>query len=70
MSSVSRSIAEQVVEGKFRSDKPIRSYRYENIFDGGETFKIVFKGQERFDPNCIAGHNITLWWTLAGGLTK
>ena len=71
MGTVNRSIAEQIAKGAFKGDRPVKIVRYLNIFDRGEAFGVVHKGENlmRYEEGgaCI---NPQVWWTKDGGRTE
>ena len=66
MSSVSRAIADKVVErnGRYSTDPLcIGVIEYANIFDGGLTYKLVYKGQDiEYVQSTIACQSSRVYW--------
>jgi len=47
MSTVSKSIADRIIAGEFDTDQPLITeiIQYNNIFDGGLAYKLIYDGQ-------------------------
>lgn len=70
MSSINREIAAAIIAGKYDDDKPSKIVTYNNMFDGGLTFAVVFERdcQNKYEqsPACS---NVSVVWTKAKGYT-
>jgi len=70
MGTISKDIAEDVMTGKYSEDNPVKIITYNNMFDGGLTFAVVFiyENFSKYEqsPAC---HNVRTVWTKPHGLT-
>lgn len=44
MGTVSKEIADRVIAGEFDSDHPIKIVKYNNCFDGSESYGLICEG--------------------------
>jgi hypothetical protein len=71
MSTVGKSIADKIVAGEYKSDKPTRIVKYQNMFDGGDAYGVTFKPQNK-DTYLTAGacRNPQIYWDIEDGYGK
>lgn len=68
MSTVNKEIADRVAAGEFPEDNIITIIRYNNIFNGAEAYKLIYRHQYPMiqwilDGNEINLINPTLYWS-------
>lgn len=70
MGSINAAIAKDIIAGKYAEDKPAKIVTYENMFDGGLTFAVVFEHEnlKKYEqsPACT---NVSTVWTKDVGIT-
>lgn len=64
MSTVSKEIADRIVEGEFPEDGVLYIVKYQNSFNGADAYKLCFS--EKYYENVMLGSpyviNPVLWW--------
>ena len=43
MATVSKKIADDIIAGLYEDDKPIKIVKYQNAFDGGDSYGVIFE---------------------------
>lgn len=65
MGTVTKSIAQAVINGDYDDDKPSRVVSYNNQFDGGLTYAVIFQGESKTkyhdSPACS---NVKVMWDI------
>jgi hypothetical protein len=63
MSTISKKIADDIIDGKYPEDECTKIITYNNIFDGGLTYAAVFKHENQLkyelSPACF---NVKTYW--------
>ena len=62
MATVSKEIADKIVAGEYKSDKPRKIVKYTNAW-GGESYGVMFAGDplDKYDPSPFI-FNPTVYW--------
>lgn len=45
MSTVSKKIADEIIDGKYPEDRAVKIVRYQNCFDGTDSYGVIFEGE-------------------------
>ena len=68
MGTITKQIAEDIMAGKYAEDKPTKIVTYNNMFDGGLTYAVVFEREDQFKyERSGACDNVTTIWTKQDG---
>ena len=71
MSTVDRTTAEKIAGGAYKSDRPLKIWKYWNIFDGAEAFGVIMGWDDPTWTSRVATkRQPVLWWTAEGGRTE
>jgi hypothetical protein len=71
MGTINKQIADEIIAGGYKSDKPVKIVTYNNMFEGGLTYAVVCASDPytkyEQSPACS---NVRTVWTKAGGVVK
>ncbi len=63
MSTVDKKIADEIIAGKYPEDNAIAIVKYQNQFNGGDSYGVIFKGQDPLKYHrSPAYHNPVYYW--------
>ena len=62
MGTVDKKIADDVIAGKYASDRPVKIVKYTNAW-GGESYGLICKGQslDRYAASDFVKNPVTYW---------
>lgn len=63
MSTVDKKIADEIIAGKYASDRVVRIVKYQNMFNGADAYGTIYEGGNLMSyhesPACI---NPVVYW--------
>lgn len=63
MGTISKAIADDVIAGKYEDDHPVKIVKYQNCFNGGDSYGLICEG-DPLDKYAASEFviNPTLYW--------
>lgn len=70
MGTITEQIANEIMAGKYAEDQPTKIVTYNNMFDGGLTYAVVFRrdDQMKYESSPACGNVKTIWTEKDGKL--
>lgn len=70
MGTITEQIANEIMAGKYAEDRPTKIVTYNNMFNGGLTYAVVFHhdDQMKYERSSACGNVKTIWTKKEGKL--